>query len=166
MLRYVFAVMVFIFAVSNSLGLEVGDSVLRTPITFGDAEIRFADFHGKSNLIVVSDVTEYSELISQLAQKAVKYDAEMRRLQGEGEIIIIDKSGYVRWKFSGAKDSAQITVKQLESELSKLKRDEPLPIGSSAPDFRLLDVESGLHFSLSNYKGKKHVLATLLLQTY
>lgn len=166
MLRYVFAVMVLVFTASISKGLEVGDSVLRTPITFGETEIKFADFHGKSNLVVVSDVIEYSELISQLEQKAVKYDAEMRRLQGEDGIVIIDKSGYVRWKFPNASDSAQITIKQLESELAKLKRDEPLPIGSEAPDFRLMDVESGLHFSLSTFKGKKHVLATLLLQTY
>ena len=170
MLRYVFAVMALIFTASISRGLEVGDSVLRTPITFGEAEIKFADFHGKSNLIVMGDEAENSELISQLDQKAAafetKYDAAVLRLQGEREILIIDKSGYVRWNVSSADDSAQPTIKQLESELAKLKRDEPLPIGSPALDFRLVDVESGLLFNLSKYKGKKHVLATLLLQTY
>lgn len=166
MLRYVFAVMVLIFTASISKGVEVGDSVLRTPITFGEAEIKFADFHGKSNLIVIGDMTEHSEVIAQLERRAVKYDATLLRLQGEGEILVIDKSGYVRWKFPNASDPAQITIKQLESELAKLKRDSPLPIGSSAPDFQLMDAESGLLFSLSKYKGKKHVLATLLLQTY
>lgn len=166
MLRYMFAVMVFIFLPSISKALEVGDSVLRTPITFGEAEIKFADFHGKSNLIVVGDMAEHSEVIAQLERRAIKYDATLLRLQGEGEILVIDKSGYVRWKFPHASDSAQPTIEELESELTKLKRDELLPIGSPAPEFRLVDVESGLLFSLSKYKGKKHVLATLLLQTY
>ena len=179
MLRYVFVVMLFVFTVSNSHGLEVGDSTLRTPITSGDKEIKFADFHGKSNLIVVGDVAGHPEFSSQLEQKTgaieAKYDVTVLRLQvalnpdpiGEkGEILIIDKSGYVRWKFPGANDSAQPTIKQLESELAKLKRDSPLSIGSPAPDFQLVDVESGILFSLSDYKGKKHVLLTLLLQTY
>lgn len=166
MLRYMFAVMVFIFLPSISKALEVGDSVLRTPITFGEAEIKFADFHGKSNLIVVGDMAEHSEVIAQLERRAIKHDATLLRLQGEGEILVIDKSGYVRWKFPHASDSAQPAIEELESELTKLKRDELLPIGSPAPEFRLVDVESGLLFSLSKYKGKKHVLATLLLQTY
>ncbi len=166
MLRYVFAAMVLIFTASISKGVEVGDSVLRNPITFGETEIKFADFHGKSNLIVVGDMAEHSEVIAQLERRAVKYDATLLRLQGEGEILVIDKSGYVRWKLPNGSDSAQITIKQLESELAKLKREEPLPIGSPAPDFRLMDAETGLLFSLAKYKGKKHVLATLLLQTY
>ena len=117
-----------------------------------------------------SDDVEDSEFISQLNQKVAaleaKYDARVLRLQGEGEIFIIDKSGYVRWKFSSPDGSVQPTIKQLESELAQLKRNSPLPIGSPVPDFRLVDVESGLLFKLSKYKGKKHVLATLLLQTY
>ena len=168
--RYVFAVIFFIFTASISQGLEVGDSALRSPITSGDAEIKFADFHGKSNLIVVSKAAGDAEFISQLEQKAgvfeEKYNATLLRLEEEGVILIIDKSGYVRWKFPNASDSAQITIEQLESELAKLKRDSPLPIGSPAPDFRLIDAESGLPFSLSKYKEKKHVLVTLLLQTY
>ena len=170
MLRYVFAVILFAFAVSISEGLQVGDSALRTNFTAGDKEIKFADFHGKSNLIVVGKAAGDAEFISQLEQAATafqaKYDATVLRLQEEGETLIIDKSGYVRWKFSGADGSAQPTIKQLESELATLKRNEPLPIGSPAPDFGLVDVETGLLFKLSKYKGKKHILATLLLQTY
>ena len=146
--------------------MEVGDSVLRTPITFGEAEITFTDFHGKSNLIIMGEAAGDAELISQLKQKAAKYNATFLRLQGKGEILIVDKSGYVRWKFPSADGSTRPTIKQLESELAKLKRDSPLPIGSPAPDFRLVDVESQLLFNLSKYKGKKHVLVTLLLQTY
>ena len=170
MLRYVFVVMLFIFAASISEGVEVGDSALRTPITGGDKEIKFADFHGKSNLIVVSDIVRHPEFSSQLDQKAgvfkAKYDATILRLEGKGEILVIDKSGYVRWKFPNAIDSVQSAIEQLESELAKLKRENLLPIGSPAPDFRLVDVESSLLFNLSKYKGKKHVLVTLLLQTY
>ena len=168
--RYVFAVIFFIFTASISQGLEVGDSALRSPITSGDAEIKFADFHGKSNLIVVSKAAGDAEFISQLEQKAgvfeEKYNATLLRLEEEGVILIIDKSGYVRWKFPNTSDSAQITIEQLESELAKLKRDSPLPIGSPAPDFRLVDAENGLPFSLSKYEEKKHVLVTLLLQPY
>ena len=171
MLRYVLAVMALIFTASISIGVEVGDSLLRTPITFGKEEIKLADFHGQSNLIVVGDEVENSEFISQLHQKAAafeaKYDATVLRLQGEREILIIDKSGYVRWKFPHASDSAQSTIEELESELTKLKRDEPLPIGSPAPDFGLVDVESGLLFKFSKYKGEKaysgYVVAANLL---
>ena len=170
MLRYIFTVILFVFASSISEGLEVGDSALRTPIMSGEMEIKFADYHGKSNLIVVHEAVREAEFISQLYQKAgafaIKYDAMLLRLQGKGEIFIIDKSGYVRWKFPNTTDPAQPTIKQIESELEKLKRDEPLPIGSPAPDFGLVDVESGLLFKLSKYKGKKHILVTLLLQTY
>ncbi len=170
MLRYILLMMFLIFAASVSAGLDVGDSVLRTPITSGDGEIKFADFHGQSNLIIVGGVAEHSEFISQLEQQAdafdAKYDATTVHLQAEGGILIIDKSGYVRWKFPNAADSAQSVIEQLESELAKLKRDEPLPIGSPAPDFQLVDVETGIPFNLSKYRGKRHVLVTLLLQTY
>lgn len=170
MLRYVFAVMFLIFSASVSKALEVGDSVLRTPIGFGKKGIKFTDFHGKTNLIVVGAAARHAEFIAQLEQKAgafeEKYNATLLRLQGAGAILIIDKSGYVRWKFRDADDSGQPTIKAIESELAKLKRGDPLPIGSPAPDFRLVDVESGLLFNLAKYKGKKHVLATLLLQTY
>lgn len=170
MLRYIFVAMFFICSVSISQGLEVGDSALKTTFTSAEAEIKFADFHGKSNLIVVSDTTKYREFNTQLEQQAdafkEKYDATILRLQEESEILLIDKSGYLRWKFLSDAGLAQTAIAELESELVKLKREEPLPIGSPAPDFRLVDAETGLLFSLSKYKGKKHVLATLLLQTY
>ena len=169
MLRYIFVVMFLIFAVSISEGLDVGDSALGTTFTSGDKQVKFADFHGKSNLIIVGDAANHPEFSSQLEQKAgafeTTYDATIIHSQGNGETLIIDKSGYVRWKFPDAADSVP-TVEKIESELAKLKRDSLLPIGSPASDFRLVDVESGIPFSLSNYKGKKHVLVTLLLQTY
>ena len=169
MLRYIFVVMFFIFAVSISEGLEVGDSALGTTFTSGDKQIKFSDFHGKSNLIVVGDAAKTPVFTSQLEQKGeafeTTYGATMLPVQGEGRTLIIDKSGYVRWKFSGAAGLVP-TVEKLESELAKLKRDSLLSIGSPAPDFRLMDAESGIPFNLSNYKGKKHVLVTLLLQTY
>ena len=170
MLRYIFAVILSVCAASISEGLEVGDSALRTPIGSGNTEIKFSDYHGKSNLIVVGKTAENAVFISQLNQNAsvfaAKYDATLLRLPGEDELFIIDKSGYVRWKFPNATDSAQPTIKQLEAELAKLKRHNPLPIGSPVPDFGLINVEMGRLFNLSKYKGKKHVLATLLLQTY
>ncbi len=170
MIRYAFIVLFLVLTASVSEGLEVGDSVLRTPITSGDEGIKFTDYHGKSNLIVVSDGLKYAEFNSQLQQKSdtfeTKYDATVLRLQIESGIIVIDKSGYVRWKFSDDAGLAQSAIGELETELVKLKRDEPLPIGSPTPDFRLIDAETGLLVSLSQFKGKKHVLATLLLQTY
>lgn len=148
----------------------VGDSVLLTNMTADDKRIKLADFHGKFNLIVVSNAIKYKQFNLQLEQQAgafkAKYDAKILRLKEDTEVILIDQSGYVRWKSPKTDDSAQSIIKQIESELAKLKRGEPLPIGSLAPDFRLIDVESGLLFKLSEYKGKKHVLATLLLQTY
>ena len=179
MLRYILLMMFLIFATSVSAGLDVGDSALRTTFMSGDKEIKFADFHGKSNLIVVSDALKYAEFNSQLEKKAdafeTRYDAAVLRLQvalnpdlvgEESAILIIDKSGYVRWKFPDAAGLAQSAIGELETELVKLKRDEPLPIGSPAPDFQLVDVETGIPFNLSKYKGKRYVLVTLLLQTY
>ena len=179
MLRYAFIVLFLVSAVPILEGLEVGDSVLRTPITSGDEEIKFTDYHGKSNLIVVSYGLNYAEFNAQLQQKAdtfeTKYDATVLHLQvalnpdligEESEIIVIDKSGYVRWKSSDDAGLAQSAIGKLETELSKLKRAKSIPIGSPAPDFRLADAETGLLVSLSQFKGKKHVLATLLLQTY
>ncbi len=162
--------MFLVFTVSISQGLEVGDSVLETPFTSGDKQLKFADFHGKSNLIIVGDAAKHPQFISQLERKSEEfktaYDATALRVQEEIGIFVIDKSGYVRWKFLTDAGLAQSAIGEIESELAKLKRDEPLPIGSPAPDFQLVDVENGLLFSLSKYKGKKHVLVTLLLQTY
>ncbi|RKU13380.1 hypothetical protein C6502_03185 [Candidatus Poribacteria bacterium] len=170
MLRYIFAVILSVCAASISEGLEVGDSALETTFVSGDKEIKFADFHGKFNLIVVSDTMKYREFNTQLEQQAdtfkAKYDATTLRLQEDSGILLIDKSGYLRWKFLSDAGLAQTAIAELESELVKLKRHNPLPIGSPAPDFGLIDVETGLLFNLSKYKGKKHALVTLLLQTY
>ena len=170
MLQYILAMIFFIAAATIAAGLEVGDSTLLTTVTSDDKEIKFADFHGRFNLIVVSSAIKYRKFNTQLEQQAdtfkAKYDTKILRLTEDSEVILIDKSGYVRWKSNQPTDLAQPTIRKIESELAKLKRNEPLPIGSPAPDFRLIDVESGALFSLSKYKEKKHILATLLLQTY
>ena len=67
----------------------------------------------------------------------------------------------MRWK-----SVALPTIEQLEIELAKLRRDKPLEIGSLAPDFNLTEADGKTTFQLSEHKGKKNVLVTLLLQTY
>ncbi len=170
MRSFMVAVMFLVFTVSISQGLEVGNSALEKTFTAGDKQIEFADFHGKSNLIVAGDAAKHPEFISQLERKTEEfkttYDATVVRVQEEIGLFVIDKSGYVRWEFLTDAGLAQSAIGELEAELAKLKREKLLPIGSPAPDFRLIDAEHGIPFRLSNYKEKKHVLVTLLLQTY
>jgi peroxiredoxin len=80
--------------------------------------------------------------------------------------FVIDKSGDIRWKFYSKIDADRPTMEQLESELAKLKRSIPLPVGALAPDFSLTEADGKTIFTLSEHAGKKNVLATLLLQTY
>jgi peroxiredoxin len=80
--------------------------------------------------------------------------------------FLINKSGHIRWIFRGKTPTDRPAVEELESELAKLKREKPLSIGSPAPDFSLIEADGKTTFTLSDYKGKKNVLVTLLLQTY
>ena len=80
--------------------------------------------------------------------------------------FVIDKSGHIRWAFHGKTAQDRATIEQLDSALSKLKRAIPLKVGSPASDFSLTEADGKTTFTLSDYRGRKNVLATLLLQTY
>ena len=129
------------------------------------------DYHGKSNVVAAfylpSDAGFASKLKSRTEAFSAKYDADIVTQQSDKDaIVIVDKSGHVRWVFDRADNTDRPTIEVIETELAKLKRTEPLPIGSPAPDFSLTEADGKTIFTLSDYNGKKHVLVTLLLQTY
>lgn len=148
--------------------VEVGECVFDSELA---SEMKFAEnFHGKVNLIVASLADPDSKAVLQNRAEEFKgkyntaivwQEASENREKG---VIIIDKSGYVRWKHTNKIMSP--TIETLKTELAKLKRNIPLPIGSPAPDFSLTEADGKTQFTLSDYKGKKNVLVSLLLQTY
>lgn len=160
--------MLFAGVVVAAQGLEVGDRVFGSQLA---KDIKYdALFHGKVNLLVAhySDPDHKTidmELVEEykarfgilLAWRQVPNPAE------EG-LVIVDKSGYVRWK--GRHKDLSTIDDVIREELAKLKRDIPLIVGSSAPDFYLTETDGKTEFKLSDYKGKKNVLVSLLLQTY
>ncbi|MBI1927482.1 hypothetical protein HYR99_24980 [Candidatus Poribacteria bacterium] len=177
-----FALLFLIYLTTTpfSWGLKVGDVPPDFVVSKGadGEEVKLSDFYGQSNVILNTVQTASSpdsEFASQLQSQAeafkAKYDAVTITIKSESSevertLFIIDKSGHIRWKFDGKADADHPTVEQLESELGKLKRTTPLPLGSPAPDFSLTEADGKTIFTLSDYKGKKNVLVTLLLQTY
>ena len=161
-------VMLFAGIVVAAHGLEVGDRVFGSQLA---KDIKYtALFYGKVNLLLAhySD-PDHSTINMKLVEECrIRYGTLLTWRQvpnpAEEGLVIIDKSGYVRWK--GTSKDLVATDSGIREELAKLKRNIPLTIESSAPDFHLTEADGKTQFKLSDYKGEKNVLVSLLLQTY
>ena len=148
-----------------SHAIKIGTRIFSTDLA---NEISYTEiYYGKVNLLVVysPELKKTEDITKQFSKK---YDTSIVwRLQPENNdigMVIVDKSGYTRWKH--LYQTLDFKAQDLLSELEKLKRSTPLSIDSPIPDFRLTDTDGKTEYALSDYKGKKNVIVNLLLQTY
>ena len=166
--RCLLALLLSIGITTAGHSLEVGDRVFGSELAI---DIEYAEnLHGKSNVYVINYVLPESKLDApEISEELMlKYNTTVvSRQVSEAEetgLFIIDKSGYVRWRHSGETENPTLEI--LTTALAKLKRNTPLSIGAAAPDFNLTEADGKTQFKLSDYRGKKNVLVSLLLQTY
>ena len=145
--------------------VKIGTRILSSDLA---NDIEYTEkYYGKVNILIIYS-PELKKPENMTKQLSKKYDTSIVwRLQPESNdfgMVIVDKSGYVRWKH--LYETLDFKAQDLLIELGKLKRSTPLSIDSPAPDFRLTDTDGKTEYALSDYKEKKNVLVNLLLQTY
>lgn len=142
------------------IGTRIFSSDLANDIEYSE------NYYGKVNILIVYSpkLNEGEDITKEFSKK---YDTSIVwRVQPESTdfgMVIVDKSGYVRWK--QLYQTLDFKAQDLLSEFGKLKRSTSLSIDSSVLDFRLTDTDGKTEYALSDYKGKKNVLVNLLLQT-